>query len=405
MNLSTQTNFRSYMIAAMVFLTFVIANFQPLFASEQLVKKYQELAEKSGFTFTYGSLETHASDTFTLHDITLIRHGVEDPLKIKSIKMTGVNELFGIGLSAKNMALTGLSWDGRSKQGQEIVISLANASIDGFYLPDPKDVDAPLFIFDNYVSSMSNLSVLFDGNPVVEIPSLTSEFNGNGTENIFSGFVKISQLIFHPENIGDGGRAKQQLAMLGYDTLTVDINLEADWNMQTGSMSLSKYEFDIADMGVFDIQLAIGGYTKEFYQKIRALNAEIQSLPAQERDRASQRAYREMTSLTLESMKLSFRDNSITDKILAIQAEAQGQSSQNMKAMLPIMLNGMMAGLQQPALTSTLVSAVETFLADPGIISVSAKPEPPLAFSEITGLGVSIPNLLIEKLNITAQAQ
>ena len=340
-----------------------------------------------------------------LHDITLIRHGVEDPIKIRTLKLTGVNELTGIGLSADNVSLTGLSWDGRSKEGKEVVVSLRQASVDGFYLPDPKDLEAPLFLFEKYNIDLQDFFVLLEGERVVEVPSVTSIFNGSLSEETFAGFMKFSKITFFPQYIGDGGKMQAQLAALGYDNLVMDINLDMDWNLKTGRMAISRYEFDVNEMGAFDIQMVLGGYTKDLALKMRVMNAEIQALPVEERDKASARVLQEMGSLTLESMKLSFRDQSITDKIINKQAEASGQPPENMKAMLPIMLSGVMVKLQQPELSAKLVGAVEAFLAQPGTITVAATPSEPLTFTDIGGLAMALPNILIEKLNIEAEAR
>lgn len=396
---------RSGFAAFIAMFAILLASLQPTYASEQLVKKYQELAEASGFSFTYGNLETLAEDAFTLHDIVLIKNSVEDPVKIKSMTLKGVKELSGIGLSADKFNIKGLSWDGRDKQGTEIIVLLREAEYNGFYLPDPKDLDAPLFVFDNYTGSISDFSALVDGKTVVEMPSAVTEFTGSVETGQFDGFLRMSNVSLHTGNLGQTNNMRRSLNALGYDKLEMGIDIEMDWNAQTGRMALSKYEFDVKDIGALDIQMIVGGYTEALNKKIRALNAEIQALPAQERDLASKRILEEMSAITMESMKLSFRDNSITNKLIALQAQAQGQPPENMKAMLPIMLNGVLAGLQQPELAAKLVSAVEAFLAQPGTISVAASPEAPLSFAEIAGLAVALPGILIEKLNITAVAQ
>ena len=401
---SPKFNFKIF--TAVIFtLTMFFATIHAASASEALVKKYQDLAEKSGFSFTYESLETISDNAFTLHDITLIRHGIEDPVKIKSLKLTGITELKGIGLSAENIALTGLAWDGRTDKGDEIVVSLRNASVDGFYLPDPSDVDAPLFAFEHYALALDNMFITLDGNRIIDVPSITSVFDGSLSEETFAGFLKVSQLKFYPENINDGGKVQAQLAAFGYDDLVMDINLDMDWDLNTGRMALKRYEFDLKDVGALDIQMVLGGYTQALAKKIRIISAEIQKLPVEERDKASMQVLQEMGTLTLETMKLSFRDQSITDKIINKQAEASGQPPENMKAILPIMLNGAMAKLEQPELTAKLVSAVEAFLAQPGTLAITATPTDPLTFTDIGGLAIALPNILIEKLNIEAEAR
>lgn len=387
-----------------VFLLSLFATLQLSYASEALVQKYQKLAELSGISFTYGNLETLSNDAFTLHDITLIREGVEDPIKIKSITLKGVVELNGDGLSAENISMTGLSWDGRGERGEEVVVSVSDGSMDGFYLPDAADTDAPVFIFDQYSAQINNISVLVDGNKVLELPAIISEFASVNSGKTFDGYLKMAGMKFFPENMKNNQKFMQQMNALGYEDIQLDINIVANWDLDSGVMALTKYEFDVLNMGALDIQVSLGGYTEEFTKKMRTTNAQIQALPSVERAKASSKIMQQMGELTLQSLKVSFRDNSITNKIIDMQANAAGQPSENMKAMLPIMLNGMMAKLEKPALSATLVSAVEAFLAQPGIISVTAAPAAPITFTEMFGLAVSVPGMLIDKLNLSANA-
>ncbi|MCF6321963.1 MAG: hypothetical protein L3J32_09375 [Rhizobiaceae bacterium] len=400
-----QSGFNLRIVAAVVFLALLTGVWQVSMASERLVQKYQELAKLAGFEFTYGDLEIHSADSFTLNDITLIRFGLEDPVKIKSLKLEGVRELSGNGLAAQSLQLTGLSWDGVNANREELIISLREARVDGFYMPDPTDRQAPFFLFDNYKVALNDLFVILEGNPVFGIPLIAGEFNRSDNSTKYGGFMKASGLKVLPANFNDNGNISRQLKGLGYDTLNMDINLEAVWDLESGLLELNKYEFDVADVGAVNIQMSIGGYNEELAREMRASNAEIQSLPADQRALASLKVLESMGALTLQSLKLSFRDNSITDKLLTRQAQAMGQPVENMKAMLPIMLSGALASLQQPQLAAKLIGAVEQFLAQPGTISVGANPDEPLTFAEITGMATSLPDLLIEKLNITAEAK
>ncbi len=374
-------------------------------ASEALVNKYQELAKSKGMSFTYDNLAQEGDGSFTLYGISLNFAGVEDPVKIKSITLSEVKELTGIGLSAELINLIGLSWDGRNKGGQEVVITLGSGKMEGFYFPDPSDLQAPLFIFERYALEVNEIAVSIDGNSAIEIPSAVSEFIGTQNFLQYDGTVQIANIDINPDAIPDGGKLRQQLSILGYDALDLSIDVAASWNLETGDLSLSKYEVAAANIGAIDFQINFGGYTHTFAKELRAIDAEIQALPADQRIVASQKVMGHMSNLTVDSMTISFRDDSITDKVVALQAQAMGQPPENMKAILPSMLSGALAGLQKPELAAKIVTAAEAFLASPGTISISANPDAPVAMSELVGLAMSVPAVLIDRLKLDVQAR
>ena len=59
--------------------------------------------------------------------------------------------------------------------------------------------------------------VTLDGNRIIDVPSITSVFDGSLSEETFAGFLKVSQMKFFPENIKDGSKVHALLLELGYE--------------------------------------------------------------------------------------------------------------------------------------------------------------------------------------------
>lgn len=375
-----------------------------VYASEALVEKYQALAKQQGMEFTYGEFVSNGDNSFTLNDVAINGPESDAPVRIKRVSISGVEELTGNGLSADRIEISGLSYSSKSQRGEEVFVTLAAASMNGVFLPDASDTDAPLFVHRDYAVSASDFNVTVDGNLAVSIPTVDSKFNSPDGRKQFTGFMKIADVEFFPE----ATRSQQmisQLEALGHKTLKMDINLEADMDMDTGLMDLKRYEFDIQDMGALNIAIKIGGYTEAFAKQLRNESYRINLLPLAERQKESMAMMSKMGELTLQNMRISFKDNSITNKIVAMQAQASGQSADDMKMMAPMMLGASLQALDKPEFTAMLVGAVQTFLANPGTIAISANPERAVSFGEMMGMGMSVPNLLIDTLNIKAEAQ
>ncbi len=102
-----------------------------------------------------------------------------------------------------------------------------------------------------------------------------------------------------------------QLSALGYDGLTVYIKAAGGWSADTGRLVIEPSALSIAEMGTLTVEASANGLTD---QTLAALQSASGNFP---------QVLEEMGSVTVDGLKLSFRDNGLTDRLL----DSLGQSS------------------------------------------------------------------------------
>ena len=112
----------------------------------------------------------------------------------------------------------------------------------------------------------------------------------------------------------------------------------------------------------------------------------------------------ELPKLIFESAKISFTDDSITKRVLKMQAATMGGTADDVAKMVPVMMPMMLGGLGNPEFTTMLTGAVGRFVGEPKNITITAKPEKPLPFSELMGIGMAAPTSLIGTLAVKVTA-
>ena len=147
---------------------------------------------------------------------------------------------------------------------------------------------------------------------------------------------------------------------------------------------------------------SIGGYTIELVKKMQELNEKMEGMSEEEQGKVSLQAFKD---LDLRNFTFSFKDDSLTGRGMKFAATQMGQPEEQLTAAAPMMIGMGMGQLQMPELTAMVSDAVGKFLAKPGTISVSVKPEKPITFADIAAAGSSNPKSLMKLLNVQVSAQ
>ncbi|MND78840.1 hypothetical protein D3C80_705610 [compost metagenome] len=151
---------------------------------------------------------------------------------------------------------------------------------------------------------------------------------------------------------------------------------------------------------------SLSGYTLDF---VRSANETARAMEANpNKEQAEQAANLAMLGLmqrlTFNSAMISFADDGITEKALDVVGKQQGTSgdqlAQMIKAMTPIVL----AQYNIPELQNALSQAVNTYLDNPGSLTITAQPPSPVPFPMILGAGMGAPNTLPQVLGVTVKA-
>lgn len=372
--------------------------------SEAIVKKYQELAEQNGGQLTYERYEELDGDAFNLHGVKIKPPKADSkPLTIEMMHFEGARELEGNGIAADVASFENLAFEAPDDKGKVISFTFDHAKVEGLYFPDPSKPTSNFFYDGKITANLGPMRVAIDGKNAFVAPSIISEFVGNKADKTMSGFAKMNDMEIIIDNMPDGEKARAQLGALGYDQLKIDVNIALDWDMNTGIMNLNEYKIGLKDMGAINLQMSVGGYDETMFNKLRAMNVQMSAMDPATQMALGLKTQAEMAKLTLNSAKISFSDASITNKIIAMFAQGSGQNADDMKAALPFMLAQAMQPFQMEALTQKFVGVAKAFLANPGTVSITAKPETAITFGELADIGKSNPVALVEKLNVDAE--
>lgn len=300
--------------------------------------------------------------------------------KIKTLTVTGgdVNAEGGLvadGLSAETIDMT--SGTEKVTIGSVNVVNLeatpkaANAKFKGR--------------FDS--ATATDIKAESNGQPPVTIASIsaeTSDFVGDVPRNATVAVEGMDIDVANSPDDPTGG----QLKALGYDRVTVNLFGGGTWDDAAGSMSLDELTVDIDNVGSLTLTGTFGGFTPEVI-------AELQK-PEPSPDL--------MQKITVEDASVSFTDNSVTGKVLDMQAGQMGTDRaafvEQITAALPLMLSA----VGNPGFQEKLATAATAFLKDPKNISITASPASPVDLMTLMMTGQTEPQKLPDILGAEVTA-
>lgn len=194
-----------------------------------------------------------------------------------------------------------------------------------------------------------------------------------------------------PLSLVDKAGSRELLKAIGYGALETDLGYRVDWHEATGQVEIRDLYADIKDMGRVSLDTTFSGVTRE-------LLAQPTPDPAA------------LADITLEDARLTFKDASITDRLIKYFARQKGvppdQFRDTFVAGLPLLL--LLAGPDDPTLLvlgQQASDAAAKFAADPGTLTITLKPKARMSLLEIMEKSEESPPALIPLFDITIAAQ
>ncbi len=369
----------------------------------------------SGLTHLGGE-RNFSVDNFTSDAATgsAAEDGKGGSFQLGAISVQGFS-LFGeSGYRAESAEFAGFRIDGTDEKNRSFSIDMGDVAIDNLFSPDfgegsdlvfpDKDMTATLGSVSFHMEG-TELARLAGGKSVARFDNETREYTGTATFNDL--YLAVSQFPAEPGK--DQGR--KQFEALGYDSINMDIDIEAAWNAMSGDLTLSKYRFAADEMMVLDLGLSLAGYTVDFARNLQKISSRMNSAIDDEvRQALSFQLLAEMSELEVKDMRITVEDQSLMGRIMEMQAAQSGQTKEDMLAAVPFMVGAMMAPLEAPEFASSVASAVGRFLQTSGTLTLTANPENPVSLAELMGIGAGLkagnvkPAELIERFNVEISA-
>lgn len=189
-----------------------------------------------------------------------------------------------------------------------------------------------------------------------------------------------------PEDSSD--ELAQQLAALGYKSLTSSFTLAANWNETAGEIKLSEASFQGQEMGSFSLTGLIGNVSKDLFSTDEAAVAAA------------------AIGLKAKEAHIVIEDKGLLNRYLSQAAKDQKTTPDALRKLYagaaPLVISAMIGSSEQ---ASTLAEAVSKFITKPGRLTIDATPKNPSGFGVMDAVLASKPADALTKLNISAKAE
>ncbi|WP_313199868.1 hypothetical protein [Rhizobium sp.] len=364
-----------------------------------LVKKLNgALYMQQGAGIVPGSVEVNGSNV-TLRNSRFEAGTGQGSLPLGTIEMEGVEE------DAGGYTIETVTFENVDVRQEKTEIRASDIVMSGVTVPASttgNSLDSVL-LYDE--ATTGPMEIKLDGKSVASIGSskLTTDVSDDDKKISFD--LQVADIKADLGTIDDPA-TKQTISDLGVTSLDGKVSMTGSWDLEPGTLAIEEYAFDFANIGKLDMAFSLSGYTLDF---VRSANETARAMEAnpnkQEAEQAANLAMLGlMQRLTFNSAMISFADDGITEKALDVVGKQQGTSgdqlAQMIKAMTPIVL----AQYNVPELQNALSQAVNTYLDNPGSLTITAQPQSPVPFPMILGAGMGAPNTLPQVLGVTVKA-
>ncbi|WP_457093920.1 hypothetical protein [Microvirga sp. P5_D2] len=180
----------------------------------------------------------------------------------------------------------------------------------------------------------------------------------------------------------------QQLAALGYKTVTSSFAVAANWNEAASEIKLSEVSLQGQEIGSISLNGLIGNVSKDLFSTDEATAAAA------------------AIGLKAKEAHLVVEDKGLLNRYLTQAAKDQKTKPEALRKLyagaVPLVLSSMIGSSEQ---ASTLAEAISKFIAKPGKLTIDATPKNPSGFGFMDAVLAAEPADALEKLNISAKAE
>ncbi len=335
---------------------------------------------------SWSSVSGDASE-MVLEGVKIKPSGEADLLPVGKVTLTGVSE------DAGGYSIGTLTTSPFSKSGDGVDVAVSALVITGVHIPAVGAPGALATQMGSYKhAELASISVLVAGRPAFQMQGLGFDMTApeDGKPMEFSGAADTFSVNL---GLAQDPQTKAIMDALGYDTLNGHFELAGSWQPADGRWSLSQYDISIDNAGTIGTAIDFGGFTPDVVTLIRDLSGKMAKTSEEGNSAANQMAMLGlMQQITFNRVSLRFDDASLTNKVIGLVAQMQGQKPADVvnlaKATLPFAL----MTLNSPDLTAEVSSAVNTYLDNPKSLEIVAEPSEPVPFAMIMATAMSNPN-------------
>ncbi|WP_137150040.1 hypothetical protein [Devosia sp. FKR38] len=381
--------------------------------AQAFVDRVAAVYKTIGYDFKFGPA-TLDGDTVTVQGITIGLVAATPDMKPMTfdteITFSGVAEYDDGSYTADSVTIPDIDTDFATDPVGHI--TLADARIDGLYIPGGETVPAAAVLQMVQSISTGALSVTRDGQEVISIESMeaATEFTpeqGSAELTDLSSTLAVNGISVDLSTVGEeDAQAGAVIEALGLTSISGNITQDLTWSMADGHMVLHSFLLDFADVGSLDIAADLTGLTPAVLDQMYAMQAATptEGKTAEELAQAQMMSSMAlMQGVSIVSAKVRYDDASLAGKLLDFFAQQSGTDRATFVAGLKAALPAMIADTGIPALTDLVYPPVSTFLDDPQSLEVRVAPPQPTSILVLAAAAAN-PAGLIAALGLAVEA-
>jgi len=185
-----------------------------------------------------------------------------------------------------------------------------------------------------------------------------------------------------------GGPNGQDLRALGYETLVFDLSAKGTWEAASGRAVLEEARLSATAMGTIEIAAVANGLTSATLTTLRSAGIDVSQL------------FKILSTVSLGAVTVRLTDDGITDRLLERAARQAATDRASVSAQIVENLRAPLSALGDDAFARKVLSTVRDFLADPGTVTVSARPREAVSALRVISAAMANPGALPRLLAI-----
>ncbi|MBW3098756.1 hypothetical protein [Pseudohoeflea coraliihabitans] len=235
-----------------------------------------------------------------------------------------------------------------------------------------------------------------DGSAIVSVASISVDVERMGNNEGLT-FTLTSEGVSVDTAVFEEAPARRVLTDLGYDALTGRTSTQGQWEAETGRVQIRDHVITVDGLGSVRLTADFTGYTPAFIAAMRDQSSAGDEASAMNLLGA-------MQQFNLQEAAVRFKDDSLTRQLLEYYGGKQGVSGEQMAEAAKAAAPFMAAKLGIPELQKQITEAANRFFDNPQSLTVTARPEKPVPFSQLLGTAMVAPRGLYEMLNVRVTA-
>ena len=292
----------------------------------------------------------------------------------------------------------------------DVDVAIASMTETNVHVPATPDTLLPAGWGYGETTEINGMTFDFDGDAAMTVDKIAAQqtFNDARTKADYNADVTGITLDLSGNDEIDADK-KAMLEELGLMKTSSTLNINGDWDLNSGILNLARYSLATDNVGTLDFTLEMSGLTLETLETFKAISeiaATEQDSDTPSEENPYQKELMELgQKIGINSLSLGFSDEGdFTNRVIAAMAREKDTTPEAMVSDLKSQMRSSLGQLEMPELSAAVSTAVSTYLADPQNISVSIKPRMQMPILAVVMAGAAAPKSIPQLLNLQISA-